>query len=686
MPRDRSLAVVLVALLVGAGVGGALALGALAPAAPGTGDGPAAADQPRTTDSSPDSFDDPSSSDPFDDDPSPEVSRFDTRAAYRAYVRAGQERAGGALVPFRMGPRVGLTAEPQAESDAVATRDGDGDGGGAAPSADAPDRIGTTNVQVAGLDEPDLVKSGEREFYYSPMGSTPIVEPRPADDVEGTTPPRREGDTHVVGVGDPATPEYLATIEEQGRLLRSGDTLVLLAGDHLQAYDVSEPGSPSKTWSQSLNASLVSARQQDGTLYLVTRTRVQPGGPCPIEPLAGEASVACTDVYHPDSQVTVDATYTAISIDAASGDVGDTVSFVGTARNSIVYISDDAIYATYTEVASSEEVLATYALSQAALPESVRDRIREIRSYDISARSSVREIRRAIENYWQSLPSSEADERREAFWTGYQAALADHQRDLVRTGVVRVAIEGSSLAVDAVGEVPGNALNQFSLSQYNGTLRLTTTVPSAGDARSENDLYVLDAASLDVRGEVQGMGLNERVYSVRYVEDTAYVVTFRRIDPFHVVDLSDPADPTVAGKLKLPGFSSYLHPIDEDQVLGVGEEEGRVKAVLFDVSDPSDPTVGDDFLPEARWSAIADTHHAFTIDRKHGVFFLPAGTEAYIVDYTDGDLAVERSIRTDGETLRARYVDDYLYVFGRSGITVLDETSWERETTVPLPE
>jgi uncharacterized secreted protein with C-terminal beta-propeller domain len=222
------------------------------------------------------------------------------------------------------------------------------------------------------------------------------------------------------------------------------------------------------------------------------------------------------------------------------------------------------------------------------------------------------------------------------------------------------------------------------MSHHDGTLRIATTVPGVGAADSENDLYVLDAESLDRRGSVTGMGTTERVYAVRYVGETAYVVTFRRVDPFHVVDLSDPENPEEVGKLELPGFSSYLHPVDDDHVLGVGEERGKVKAVLFDVGDPGTPTVADSQVFERGWSAVSRSHHAFLMDRKHGVFVLPAGEESLVVDYTGESLAVETTVRTADPATRARYVGDYLYVFAGDTVAVVDETDWERTGTLDL--
>jgi len=86
-----------------------------------------------------------------------------------------------------------------------------------------------------------------------------------------------------------------------------------------------------------------------------------------------------------------------------------------------------------------------------------------------------------------------------------------------------------------------------------------------------------------------------------------------------------PGIPALVAELELPGFSSYLHPIDDNHVLGIGQENGQVKAVMFDVSEPSDPTIDSDLILGERWSAIAESHHAFMIDERHEVFFLPAG-------------------------------------------------------------
>lgn len=192
--------------------------------------------------------------------------------------------------------------------------------------------------------------------------------------------------------------------------------------------------------------------------------------------------------------------------------------------------------------------------------------------------------------------------------------------DDYRTQINAFSIEGKARASYlGTGEVPGHLLNQFSMSEHEGVLRAATTVGSPWGNGSESKLTTLkrDGDKLVQVGQVGGLGKNERIYSVRYVGPTAYVVTFRQTDPFYTVDLSNPAAPKVLGELKIPGYSGYLHPISATQVLGVGQnatDEGRVtgtKVSLFDVSNLASPKeVNSWTLPGSNTQAEFD-HHAF---------------------------------------------------------------------------
>jgi len=151
----------------------------------------------------------------------------------------------------------------------------------------------------------------------------------------------------------------------------------------------------------------------------------------------------------------------------------------------------------------------------------------------------------------------------------------------------------------ASGSVMGSLLSQYSLSEHDGFLRVATTDGSAWDRNDESQSMV---TVLEERGDelvqvgfVDGLGEGEQIFAVRFMGEVGYVVTFRQIDPLYTVDLSDPTDPTVLGELKIPGFSTYLHPVGEGLLLGVGQDasdEGRTTGAqvsLFDVSDLTDP-------------------------------------------------------------------------------------------------
>ena len=188
-----------------------------------------------------------------------------------------------------------------------------------------------------------------------------------------------------------------------------------------------------------------------------------------------------------------------------------------------------------------------------------------------------------------------------------------------RTSVHRFDIGEATAAYRSSGEVLGVIRNQFSLSEHNGYLRIVTTVGDPWGEESESWVRVLstDGDVLAEVGSVGDIGRGENVQSVRFAGDIGYVVTFRQIDPFYTIDLSDPTDPRILGELKIPGFSSYLHPISDTMVLGVGSDadtDGRVtgaKVSLFDVSDLAAPLEVAVWTAPDGWNDVGWDHRAF---------------------------------------------------------------------------
>ncbi len=201
------------------------------------------------------------------------------------------------------------------------------------------------------------------------------------------------------------------------------------------------------------------------------------------------------------------------------------------------------------------------------------------------------------------------------------------------TMIHKFALSERSANYQASGSVAGHMLSQWSMSEYDAYLRVASTdAPEWWDGpESASMVTVLDTDGDELRtvGIVDGLGRGERIYSVRFFGNTGYVVTFRQVDPLYVIDLSDPEHPKMAGELKIPGYSAYLHPIGDDALLGVGQDaddDGRVgglQASLFDVSDPGDPERVDRFTMKDGFSEVEWDHHAFLHDPSTGMTVFP---------------------------------------------------------------
>jgi hypothetical protein len=171
------------------------------------------------------------------------------------------------------------------------------------------------------------------------------------------------------------------------------------------------------------------------------------------------------------------------------------------------------------------------------------------------------------------------------------------------------------------GDVPGWTLNQFSLDEYEGLLRIATTTSAWEGGNGTSGVYVMedDGDELDIIGSVEGLANDESIYSVRFVEDTGYVVTFQQVDPLFVIDLSDPTAPEARGELHITGFSNYLHPMEDGLLLGIGldmDENGwesnGVQVSMFDVSDLDNPLLASRLTLEGTtYSDAQYEHHAF---------------------------------------------------------------------------
>jgi len=207
------------------------------------------------------------------------------------------------------------------------------------------------------------------------------------------------------------------------------------------------------------------------------------------------------------------------------------------------------------------------------------------------------------------------------------------------TIIHKFALSNGEISYKGLMNAPGRVLNQFSMDEFEGYFRIATTIGhvsrSAQEATSSNSIYVFNSELQSV-GKLEDLAPGEQIYSARFIGKRAYLVTFKKVDPFFVIDLSDPSKPEVLGKLKIPGFSDYLHPFDETHIIGVGKETIEaesgdfawyqgMKIALFDVSDVANPkelhkvVIGD----RGTDSYALQDHKAFLFDREKELLVLP---------------------------------------------------------------
>ena len=194
------------------------------------------------------------------------------------------------------------------------------------------------------------------------------------------------------------------------------------------------------------------------------------------------------------------------------------------------------------------------------------------------------------------------------------------------TDIYRIGINGLDLTFQAQGSVPGYIINQYSMDECNGYFRVATTTTSGAwlNQNDQNNLYVLNM-NLTVVGSLENMAPGERMYAARFINDTCYLVTSNQTDPFFVIDLSNPQAPKVAGELQIPGYSSYLYPYDENHIIGIGEVNDKLKLALFDVTDPNNPVEIANYTVVGNYSSSTALYdpHAFLFNLQKQLLVIP---------------------------------------------------------------
>lgn len=562
----------------------------------------------------------------------------------------------------------------------------------------SPERVSETTVQIKGIDEPDIVKTDGYNIYFSKEPRYVIL--RPPKESNFIPPyPKIESLLLLINAFPVENLRVLSKIDKAGDLLLLKDEKILIIFDKnlnkIYGYDISEPQNPKEKWSIDLkNTSVITARLFKNKIYLATKRFIEINEACPIKLFLlnnKEIILNCKEIYHPNILFPTNALFVVSVINPKNGEIEKQVSFLGSTQDSVFYMSYKNIYLTYSYNEESPNLIIDF-LTQLSdlLPSSVIKKLSQLKNYEISSYSKLNEIEFILENYSKTLNSDEVLRIQNEIINRFKKYYSLNKRKFEKTIIVK--INNDALEIDSTGEVPGYPLNQFSLDEYNDNLRIAVTIGERfwemglfiGGRESVNDVYILDK-NLKVLSYVLDLGKGERIYSVRFIEDKGYVVTFRETDPFYVLDLSNPQNPVLKGELKIPGWSSYLHPITKDKILGIGKDGQEVKISLFDVSNPENPIEKDKYVLSEYWSEVLNNFHAFLLDDKHQIFFLPASNGGYIFSYKDDKLNLVKSI-SNYSVKRAIYINDYLYVISENKIIVLDEKNFEVIKELSLEE
>ena len=446
----------------------------------------------------------------------------------------------------------------------------------------------TTNIQVEGVDEADLVKTDGNYLYIA----------------SGTT-------VSVVRVSPPNGTAVVARLDYGGTVLGlyiSQGRLVVLENDqriinntyvwyspvvNFMLYDDTNASAPILLRTLSLNGTYVDSRLSGGFVYAVVQqpTYVYFGGNSSfVAPSITDGKTTTkidpADVYYSPISTSSFGQYTIIlSMSVADG--SHTQEAVMTGWGSTVYASNSNIYLAFPDFYAYPMMGAMRLTAGVAFGGPL-------------------------------------------FWRGFGG----------NTTIFRVALNGSGLTqVQSEGMIPGTVLNQFSIDEYNGYLRVATTgyrQLANQTSVQVNNVYVLDQ-SMKVVGAVENLAPTQRIYSVRFLRDTGYVVTYNRIDPLFAILFTDPTHPVVLSALELTGFSDYLHPIGNNLLLGVGKEtvpapseQGYVlylgvKLTLFNVASNGSSTVVANLTIGDRGSdsPVSTHHHAFVYDAQDGIAAFP---------------------------------------------------------------
>ncbi|WP_428326548.1 beta-propeller domain-containing protein [Nitrosopumilus sp.] len=512
-----------------------------------------------------------------------------------------------------------------------------GDNGGADYS--------TTNVQVENVDEPDYLKNDNKYVYIVSRNTLSIIDAYPAEDAK-----------LVLKIALDIESQYI-----QNMFLNDNRLVIFYKGQsdeeiipqfdfiprpsyspvtHALIVDVSDKESPTILKDYSIDGHFRDARMIGDYAYFVTNNHINHQNPRLPVIMEDSVRIMTPDAFYFDNLEEFSNFNTLTAIDIFGDTINSETFLMGYSGS--FYVSENNFYLTYQQNMpfgyyedSSRDRF--FDVIVPLLPSNIQDEIKNIQN-DSSSSASEQwvKISELMQNSYNGMDKKEKENLFEKIREALNEYDAKIQEENRKTIIHKISIDEEKIEYVAKGTVPGRLLNQFSMDESGDRFRVATTVEyyiqHEGTIRS-NAVYVLDE-ELDIVGELEDIAPDESIFSSRFMGDRLYLVTFEQIDPFFVIDLSTDT-PKILGELKIPGFSNYLHPFDEDHVIGIGRDtkvdsndrvqQLGVKIALFNVADVSNPKVLDDFVigDRSSHSEALHNHKAFFFDKTRNVLSIP---------------------------------------------------------------
>lgn len=556
------------------------------------------------------------------------------------------------------------TPEPGFASDTVTSQKG----------SDGMD-YSTTNVQVENVDEPDYLKNDAKYVYIVSQNTLSIIDAYPAEsaklvlkialDIESQWIQNMflNNDRLVIFYNGQSQEEIIPQFDFIPRPSYSPVT-------HALIVDVSDKENPEILKDYTIDGHFRDARMIGDYAYFVTNKNIDHQYPrLPIIMESAEPLMV-PDAFYFDNVERFSNFNTLTAIDIFGDTITSETFLMG--YSGTIYVSENNFYLTYQQnlpygfyEESSRDRF--FDVVVPLLPQDLQNKIKAIKGdSSLSSARQWTEISEVLQDSYNQMSQSQ----KENLFEKIRKALADYdakiQQESLKTIIHKISIDGDKLEYQAKGSVPGRLLNQFSMDESNDRFRVATTTEYysqySGMMRS-NAVYVLDE-DLKILGGLDEIAPDESIFSARFIGDRLYLVTFQQIDPFFVIDLSSDT-PKILGELKIPGFSNYLHPYDDDHVIGVGRDTKEigndrvqqlgVKVALFDVSDVSNPMVIDDYIigDSSTHSEALNNHKAFFFDKRKNLLSIPISSDT---DSLEG--ITEKRIAPDWNRWNGFYILD----------------------------